>query len=113
MLGHLGLGTCAPKGRVQLSGVHGLLGSRYLGALFLLSCGHLPPDLGDVAAFLFGHGDNGPGCGLEISPGDALGTFLARLIGRPDACLSGNGTICQWALSMSSFGLHGLVQPMA
>src|SRR5262245_41697934 len=63
----------------------GSLGRRYLWSLFLLSCGYLPPDFGDVAAFLCGHGDNGPGCGLEISPGDALGAFLARLIGRPDS----------------------------
>jgi hypothetical protein len=84
MLGHLGLGTCAPKGRVQLSGVHGLLGGRYLGALFLLSCGHLPPDLGDGASFPFGHGDHGLGGRLEIGPGDALCAVLARLIGRPD-----------------------------
>ena len=45
----------------------------------------VPPDVGYVVSFLFGHGDNGLGCGLERGPGDAFGAFLVRVIGCPNS----------------------------
>src|SRR4029450_5066752 len=67
---YLSIHLCTEQGQTRRE--NGILMAdwegRHLCSLFLLSCGHLPPDLGYVASFLFSHGENGHGCGLEIGP---------------------------------------------